>query len=59
MTLDIMDIDDETTLQDITFQVVEFRKEQTSDNFYEKSSNVCMLKLIILINIYMFWYFFL
>ncbi|CAJ0884624.1 13308_t:CDS:2 [Entrophospora sp. SA101] len=39
VTQDFMDIDDEITLQDITFQVVEFRKEQIFDTFYEKSSN--------------------
>ena len=41
MVQDFMDIDDEITLQDITFQVVEFRKEKILDNFYEKSLNVC------------------
>nr|CAG8441855.1 7658_t:CDS:2 [Entrophospora candida] len=46
VTQDFMDIDDEITLQDITFQVVEFRKEQIFDTFYEKSSNITHPHLI-------------
>jgi hypothetical protein len=43
---DFMDIDDEYILQDITSQIVEFRKDTVLETHYESSLTVCASRLL-------------